>query len=78
METSSHKELAEPHQVEPWSCGSFAGGTVQRAPQDDQLGPGSIAIANAVGILDQPREYGSRIVRRDLSGAMPEEILAIL
>lgn len=38
----------------------------------------AVALTDPIGGLDQPRQFGCRVVCRDPTGTMPEQILSIL
>lgn len=46
--------------------------------EGDQLRPVAITLALALGCLDEPRQVGRRVVRRDPVGAVTQEVLPIL
>ena len=51
---------------------------MQRSTQDDKFWPRSVPLAHALGGLDQPRQFSCRVVGRDPTGAVAEQVLAIL
>jgi hypothetical protein len=50
---------------------------VDNSPQNDQYRPPPVNIADLVCGLDQPEQFGCRIVRGDPTGHVTEQILAI-
>ena len=60
------------------SAGILRDPRFQGASQHDQLRLVTVTIAHSIGGLDEPVEFGRRVMRRNPPGTVPKQILSVL